>query len=59
MSKLDWESAYKHVHVRREDLKLQVFKFCNKYFFELRLAFGTTSSPGIYNRPNWVLARYK
>ena len=33
LSKLDWESSYKHVHVRKEDLKLQVFKFCNKFFF--------------------------
>ena len=49
MFKLDWESAYKHVYVRKKDLKLQVFKFCNKYFFELRLAFGTKSSPGIYD----------
>ena len=30
LSKMDWESAYKHVHVHRSDLKLQVFKFCNR-----------------------------
>ena len=31
LSKMDWESAYKHVHVHPSDLKLQVFKFCNRY----------------------------
>ena len=31
LSKMDWESAYKHVHVHHSDLKLQVFKFCNRY----------------------------
>ena len=31
LSKMDWESAYKHVHVHQSDLKLQVFKFCNRY----------------------------
>ena len=30
LSKMDWESAYKHVHVHSSDLKLQVFKFCNR-----------------------------
>ena len=31
LSKMDWESAYKHVHVHHSDLKLHVFKFCNRY----------------------------
>ena len=31
LSKMDWESAYKHVHVHHSDLKLKVFKFCNRY----------------------------
>ena len=30
LSKMDWESAYKHVHVHHSDLKLQVFRFCNR-----------------------------
>ena len=31
LSKMDWESAYKHAHVHHLDLKLHVFKFCNRY----------------------------
>ena len=46
LSKLDWEST---VHINERDLKLQVFKFCNKFFFELRIAFGTASSPALFD----------
>ena len=54
---MDWESAYKHIHVHPSDLKLQVFKFCNKYFVELSLAFGTASSPVLFDWPNRALTR--
>ena len=57
LSKMDLESAYKYVHVHPEDLKLQVFKFCNKNFVELRLAFGTASSPALFDWPNWCITR--
>ena len=49
LSKLDWES--------KSDLKLQVFKFCNKFFVELRLAFGTASSPALFDLLNWAIRR--
>ena len=50
MTKIDWSDAYKHLHVRPEDLHLQWFSWLGKYFVELCLVFGTASSPGIYDR---------
>ena len=49
MCKLDWNQAYKHIAVRREDHNLQVFQFGGKYFGELMLTFGGGSSAGIYD----------
>ena len=49
MCKNDWSSAYKHQHVRTEDLKLQFIEFGGKLFCELMLVFGAKSSPGIYD----------
>ena len=48
--KHDQEAAYRHVLVRKEDLHLQCVKWGDRYFMELKLMFGTKSSPGIYNR---------
>ncbi|MBM3938748.1 MAG: hypothetical protein FJ333_08890 [Sphingomonadales bacterium] len=50
ITKIDWEAAYKHIHVRPEDLHLQWFKWLDRYFVELCLIFGSASSPGIYDR---------
>jgi hypothetical protein len=50
MTKLDWADAYKHIHVREEDVQLQWFSWAGKYFAELCLVFGAASSPGIYDR---------
>jgi len=50
MTKMDWEIAYKHIHVAREDLPLQWFHWMDRYFCELALIFGAASSPGIYDR---------
>ena len=47
--KIDWRMAYKCQHVRKEDLKLQVVEFGGRFFVEVRLMFGTRSSPGIYD----------
>ena len=47
--KSDWSSAYKHQHVRAEDLKLQFIEFGGRLFCELMLVFGAISSPGIYD----------
>jgi hypothetical protein len=48
--KVDWAAAYKHIHVRKEDLKLQFFNWLGMDFVELMLVFGARSSAGIYDR---------
>ena len=53
--KIDWSDAYKHIKVRKEDLKLQVIEFGGRYFVELRLVFGARSSPGIYDEVSDVV----
>jgi len=50
MAKMDWEIAYKHIHVHPDDLNLQWFHWLGRYFVELSLIFGSASSPGIYDR---------
>ncbi len=50
MAKVDWSDAYKHLHVRPEDLSLQWFSWLGKFFKELCLIFGSASSPGLYDR---------
>jgi len=50
MIKMDWADAYKHVHVRQEDVQLQWFSWLGKFFAEVCLVFGAVSSPGIYDR---------
>ena len=42
--------AYHHVPVRKEDLHLQYVKWGDRFFMELKLMFGTKSSPCIYDR---------
>ena len=49
INKLDYEDAYKHIHVRRKDLKLQVVQWGGKNFVEMKLIFGSKSSPGIFD----------
>ena len=50
VAKLDQEAAYRHMPVRKEDLHLQSVKWGDRFFMELKLMFGTKSSPGIYDR---------
>jgi hypothetical protein len=50
MIKMDWADAYKHVHVRPEDVPLQWFSWLGRFFAEVCLVFGAVSSPGIYDR---------
>ena len=50
MAKTDWSDAYKHLHVRAEDLVLQWFSWLGMFFYELCLIFGSSSSPGLYDR---------
>ena len=47
--KIDQTSAYKHQHIVKEDWKLQIVEWGGKFFMEMRLMFGTKSSPGIYD----------
>jgi hypothetical protein len=48
--KLDWSAAYKQVKVSEEDRSLQYFEWLGRYFLELCLIFGCSSSVGIYDR---------
>ena len=48
--KLDWSAAYKQVKVAEEDRILQYFEWLGRYFLELCLIFGCSSSVGIYDR---------
>jgi hypothetical protein len=50
ITKLDWADAYKHIHVRKEDIDLQWFSWAVMFFAEKCLVFGAASSPGIYDR---------
>lgn len=50
IAKADWNAAYKHIQVRREDLHLQFLQLGGRYFLERALVFGCCSSPGIYDR---------
>ena len=50
-SKCDWNDAYKHVHVRGEDVHLQVVYIGGRYFVERGLTFGASSSPCLYDQP--------
>ena len=51
----DWADAYKHVHVRQEDIPLQVVEWGGMYFVDRSLTFGMSSSPGIYHRVSSVV----
>ena len=35
--------------MRREDLRLQVLQYAGRFFVELKLVFGSRSSPGLYD----------
>lgn len=48
--KCDWSDAYKHLSVCDADVSLQWFSWLDKYFAELCLIFGGTSSVGLYDR---------
>ena len=50
MIKMDWADAYKHIHVREEDVRLQWFSWLGMNFAEVCLVFGAVSSVGIYDR---------
>lgn len=48
--KLDWSGAYKQLRTKKADVRQQVFSWCGKYFAELCLIFGGSSSVGLYDR---------
>jgi len=47
--KTDWSDAYKHFAVREQDTDLQWFAWGGKFFKELALIFGGSSSAGIFD----------
>jgi hypothetical protein len=47
--KTDWSAAYKHFAVTERDTDLQWFSWGGKYFKELALIFGGSSSAGIFD----------
>jgi hypothetical protein len=59
MVKLDLESAFRHIPVRRADWHLLGFTWDNKYFYDLVLGFGCRSALYIFNlfadALHWIL----
>ena len=49
LAKTDWADAYKHVTVALEDTDLQWLEWGGKFFKELCLIFGCSSSAGIFD----------
>ena len=48
-TKTDWANAYKHITVAEQDTNLQWFEWGGKFFKELCLIFGCSSSAGIFD----------
>ena len=48
-AKTDWANAYKHLAVKLKDTDLQWFMWGGKFFKELMLVFGGSSSAGIFD----------
>ena len=48
--KLDWSGAYKQLRTMSSDVRQQFFKWMGKYFAELCLTFGGSSSVGLFDR---------
>jgi hypothetical protein len=57
MTKIDFADAYKHVPVVLADTDLQWFEWGGKYFKELCLIFGCSSSAGIFDATAKVILR--
>ena len=48
--KMDWSGAYKQLRTMASDVRQQFFKWMGKYFAELCLTFGGSSSVGLFDR---------
>ena len=48
-AKIDWQSAYKHFAVKKEDWCLQFIEWGGRLFLELKSTFGASSSPGVFD----------
>ena len=59
MAKIDIKHAFRLCPVHRSDWPLLGYKWLGKYFFDIRLPFGSRSSPFIFNTfadaLNWIL----
>ena len=49
-AKVNWSAAYKQIRVNEEYQCLQYFEWLERYFLELSLIFGGSSSVSIYDR---------
>ena len=62
MSKIDIKHAFRVCPVRQEDFHLLGFSWSGQFFFDLRLPFGSRSSPCLFNNFAdalcWILASY-
>jgi hypothetical protein len=60
--KLDLESAFCHIPVRRADWHLLGFNWQDELYYDVVLAFGLRSAPYIFNlfaeALHWIMARY-
>ena len=48
-SKFDWQHAYKHVAISKDDAGLQWICWGGRLFLDLSLVFGASSSPSLYD----------
>ena len=62
MAKIDIRHAFRVCPVRQEDYHLLGFSWLNRYYFDLRLPFGSRSSPCLFNAFAdalcWILVSY-
>ena len=50
IAKIDWQDAYKHIKIRLQDINLQWIKIGGRFLVDSALTFGSSSSPGIFDR---------
>jgi hypothetical protein len=56
-SKYDFKDAFKNVPARKEDWRLQGFRWLGRYFFETQMIFGATPSVANFDRLSHTVAR--
>jgi hypothetical protein len=56
-SKYDFKDAFKNVPAKKEDWRLQGFRWLGRYFFETQMIFGATPSVANFDRLSHTVAR--